>query len=178
MDEESRFRRALKSPLVMMGLCLLAGIAIYVNVIGQTMNTAAPAIAHRPPSMNDLNPQIPQQKAHEEEALQWIDHLDRDPFSPVRDVKSVVKRSESSNKPSRESRLPPQVKGESKTRSLTLKAIAIEAEDRSAVINRRVVYEGEMIEGYEIVSIQLNGVWLIRHGKKQFITFETNSTSS
>jgi hypothetical protein len=58
-----------------------------------------------------------------------------------------------------------------------LKAVAIEAQERSAVINRQVVHEGEMIEGYQVVSIQLKGVWLQRHGKKDFLTFATNTTS-
>jgi pyrimidine operon attenuation protein/uracil phosphoribosyltransferase len=60
---------------------------------------------------------------------------------------------------------------------LILKAVAIEAQQRSAVINHQVVHEGESIEGHQVVSIQLKGVWLARHGKKEFLTFSTNTAS-
>ena len=69
------------------------------------------------------------------------------------------------------------MKREEPASRLILKAVALEARQRSAVINRRVVHEGEMIEGYQVVTIQLKGVWLTRHGRKRFLTFATNTTS-
>jgi hypothetical protein len=60
---------------------------------------------------------------------------------------------------------------------LTLKAVAIEGQDRSAVINRTVVYEGEMIEGYQVVSIQPKGVWLKHQGKTRLLTFSPKTAS-
>jgi len=69
------------------------------------------------------------------------------------------------------------VKRHKSLKQLELKAIALENQQRSAVINRSVVYEGEMIEGYEVVSIELQGVWLQRHGKKHLLTFTTHTAS-
>jgi len=116
----------------------------------------------------------PSLTTHEEAATQWIHHPARDPFAPM----SVAKWSQpfSDQLANAATQIPLPI--ESSANSLTLKAIAIETQHRSAVINRQVVYEGEMIEGYHVVSIQLKGVWLARHGKKEFLTFSTNTTSS
>ena len=175
MDEDTRFRRALKSPLVMVGLCLIAGIAVYHNVIKSTMDSSLPiSVASRPsPSEPMSTTSVPHLAGHEEIATQWIDHPKRDPFAPV----SVAKWLSPSSSQSSTSIPLSQGPDETSMRKLTLKAIAIEADHRSAVINRQVVYEGEVIEGYQIVSIQLKGVWLTRHGKKQFLTFDTNTTT-
>ena len=49
MDEDSRFRRALKNPLVMIGLCLIAGITLYSNVIEPAMHSSiTPSVAFTP----------------------------------------------------------------------------------------------------------------------------------
>jgi len=159
----------------MIGLCLIAGIAIYSNVIEPAMNSSVkPSLAFNPsPAVMNPIAGITSQQAYEDEATQWIDSPDRDPFAPV----SVAKWSKPSSKPSTISAPPTHRKREELTTPLTLKAVALEARQRSAVINHSVVYEGEMIEGYRVVSIQLKGVWLKRHGKKQFLTFATNTTS-
>ena len=179
MDEEPRFRRALKNPFVMMGLCLMAGIVVYINVFEPTMSsTVAPAIARNPAPAKNLMTTTSSQSAHEEEALQWVDKPDRDPFAPVRVAKSVTDKTKPSSKPSRTFAASSQVARKSEMLALTLKAVALESDHRSAVINRQVVYEGETIEGYHVVSIELQGVWLQRYGHKEFLTFESNSTSS
>jgi hypothetical protein len=45
------------------------------------------------------------------------------------------------------------------------------------VINRTVVNEGEMIEGYQVMSIQPNGVWLKHQGRTQLLTFSEKTAS-
>ena len=159
----------------MIGLCLIASIAIYSNVIEPAMNSSVtPSLAFNPsPPVKDPVAEITSQQAYEDEATQWIDNPDRDPFAPV----SVAKWSKPFSKPSTIFAPSTHRNPEKLTNRLTLKAVALEARQRSAVINRRVVYEGEMIEGYRVVAIQLKGVWLKRHGKKQFLTFATNTTS-
>ncbi len=175
MDEDTRFRRALKSPLVMIGLCLIAGIAVYHNVIQSTMDSSLPISVASLSSPSELTPttSIPSLAGYEEIATQWIAHPKRDPFAPV----SAAKWLDPSSSQSSTSIPLPQRPDETSPSKLTLKAIAIEADHRSAVINRQVVYEGETIEGYQIESIQLKGVWLTRHGKKQLLTFATNTTT-
>jgi hypothetical protein len=172
MDENHRFRRALNNPLVMSGLCILAGIAVYYNVMESTLYSTVPVSVASTPSPVST-PVSPSLVAHEEEATTWIEHPARDPFTPM----SLAKWSNPSSQALPASASITQKPQTSSPNSLMLKAIAIEAEQRSAVINHQVVYEGEMIEGYRVVSIQLKGVWLQRHGKKEFLTFATPTTS-
>ncbi|MDH5562707.1 MAG: hypothetical protein OEY91_03670 [Nitrospirota bacterium] len=172
MDENNRFRRALKSPLVMSGLCILAGIAVYYNVIESTLDSTLPVSVASTPSPVST-PVSPSLMAHEEGATSWIEHPARDPFTPM----SLAKWSNPSSQPLPASASVTQRPHTPSPNNLMLKAVAIEAEQRSAVINHQVVYEGEMIEGYQVVSIQLKGVWIQRHGKKEFLTFATHTTS-
>ena len=175
MDEDTRFRRTLKSPFVMVGLCLMAGIAVYHNVIQSTSDFSLPISVASTPSPTELLPTTSPLSlvGHDEEATQWIGNPTRDPFAPI----SIAQWSNASAQQSSTSpRLTLKAHGTSPSQ-LTLKAIAIEAQHRSAVINRQVVVEGEMVGGYHVVSIQLKGVLLTRHGKKKFLTFATDSTS-
>ncbi|MCW5784088.1 MAG: hypothetical protein KIT39_12315 [Nitrospirales bacterium] len=172
MDENQRFRRALKNPFVAMGLCLLAGFAIYTNIVDTASD--APGIIsvglNRLLSAPTLPPPTPTGGPHDDEAGQWIEQSNRDPFAPI-----AAASHSHSDLPSMEvdqtGELP-------QTRNpLTLKAIAIEAEQRSAVINRTVVYEGEIIHGHQVLSIQPKGVWLKHQGKTQWLTFSKEATS-
>ncbi len=175
MDEDTKFRRALKSPFVMMGLCIMAGIAVYHNVIDSTTVTSLPisvasitSVATPTHATAASSPQ-----GHSEIASQWIDNPKRDPFAPISSIKW-------SRPPSNSSTASASPKPQAHTRSSTnlqLKAVAIEAQRRSAVINRQVVYEGETIEGYQVLSIQLQGVWVQGHGKKELLIFATNTSS-
>ncbi|MDH5588182.1 MAG: hypothetical protein OEZ05_16320 [Nitrospirota bacterium] len=175
MDESTRFRLALNNPIVMLGLCLLAGVAVYHNIMGANSDPTQPFSS---PSSSDeeVAPSTivtPSPSTHEEAATHWHTHPTRDPFAPM----TVAQRAQPSVRPSASSQpfisRPPI----SATNSLALKAVAIEAQQRSAVINRHVVYEGDIIEGYHVVSIQLKGVWLTRHGKKEFLTFSKKTMS-
>jgi hypothetical protein len=106
---------------------------------------------------------------HDEVATRWIENPKRDPFAPVSGTiwaKPTSNQAETSSPGVYE-------KSNEPLKQLELKAIALEAQQRSAVINRSVVYEGEMIEGYQVVSIELQGVWLQRHGKKHLLAFAT-----
>src|SRR5690606_5383244 len=126
MDENQRFRRALKNPFVAMGLCLLAGFAVYTNIVETA--TDAPGIIsvglNRLLSAPTLPPRTPTGRPHDNEAGQWIEYSSRDPFAPI-----VVTSHAQSDPPSMEADQPgepPQMR-----HALTLKAIAIEAEQRS-----------------------------------------------
>jgi hypothetical protein len=170
MDENTRFRRALKNPLVMGGLCILAGLALYLNVIESTMNSTLSDSANSAPL--PLAPaqvfsasSIPQ--VHDDVATRWIENPKRDPFAPMSNrtwARPTSNQAETTSPNMDEKRSWP-------LKPLELKAIAMEAQQRSAVINRSVVHEGEMIEGYRVVSIELQGVWLQRHGKKHLLAF-------
>jgi len=173
MDESNRFRRALKNPIVVIGLCLAAGFAAYFNMMNFTSNN--PDIIkvglNRLLSAPSPPPVIRTHRTHEKEAVRWIDHPARDPFAPITVVS--LPRSESSL-----TTTPFQVMEQPQLQNgLTLKAVAVEGQQRSAVINRTVVYEGEMIEGYQVMSIQPKGVWLKHQGKTQWLTFSEKTAS-
>jgi hypothetical protein len=173
MDENQRFRRALKNPIVVIGLCLLAGFAGYTNILDTTSD--APGIIsvglNRLLSDPTPPPIAHTGQTHEEKAGQWIDHPGRDPFAPVAIASHAQSASPSMTEPVQPLERP-QEKDE-----LILKAIAVEGQQRSAVINRSVVYEGEMIEGYRVMSIQPKGVWLKHQDKTQWLTFSEKATS-
>lgn len=158
----------------MIGLCLIAGIMVYSNALEPEINRSiAPSMAFNPsPPRGNPVAVSTAHHAYEEEATQWIDNPDRDPFAPVGAATLVSPFS----KPSTISAPATHVKREEPTNRLVLKAVALQAQQRSAVINRRVVYEGEVIEGYQVVDIQLQGVWLKRHGRKKFLTFEAKAS--
>ncbi len=175
MDESHRFRRALKNPIVAIGLCLLAGFAMYSNIMVVTSDT--PGIIsvglNRLLSTPTALPVTRTNRTHEKEALQWIDHPDRDPFAPIAVTTQSQSVSSSSTTAPLQAMEHPRLQNE-----LTLKAIAVEGQQRSAIINRTVVYEGEMIEGYQVMSIQPKGVWLKYRGKTQLLTFSGETASS
>ena len=160
----------------MVGLCIIAGFAVYYNVVPATMVSTFPVSGASAPvqTVSTSTPLPSTPRAHDEIDIQWIDHPTRDPFAPM----SVVKWSKSSLPSSSTAAASNPRSPGSPSNHLILKAVAIEAQQRSAVINRQVIYEGESIEGYQVVSIQLKGVWLQRQGKKKFLTFATNTTSS
>ncbi len=172
MDENQRFRRALKNPLVVIGLCLLAGYAVYINIVDTASD--APGIIsvglNRLLSAPTLPPLTPTGRPHDDEAGQWIEQ-GRDPFAPIV-VVSQVKSDSPSMTAVQTGEQHPQEKN-----SFTLKAIAVEGEQRSAVINRTVVYEGEMINGHQVLSIQPKGVLLGHQGRTQWLTFSEKATS-
>lgn len=173
MDESHRFRRALKNPLVVLGLCLMAGMAVYQNVVTVPSDASdsisgeenrLPPLSARPPAIGV--------RTHESEKVQWIDHPARDPFTPVAAAEAPLSESLATNA-SRSAMEYPQVQDE-----LVLKAVAVDGQQRSAVINRTVLYEGEMINGYRILSIQPKGVWLKQEKRTRWLTFSENSAPS
>ncbi len=178
MDENHRVRKTLKNPVVMVGLCLLAGIAIYSNLqevfdatMVTTTQTTKPGAL---PSSSATQPYTTPSSLHLEE-LTWVDHPDRDPFAS----KDHARKNPASRNSHRSETLPISA-ANSPTQiqpRFILKAVAIEDQNRSAVINRNIVYEGETIEGYKVLTIQPKGVWLGHNGKKQFLTFSDSRPS-
>ena len=176
MDENTRFRRALKNPLAVVGLCILAGLTIYQNVMESTLHSSLPYSIDTTPLQSVTTQAMTTSSSsvvHDKERTRWIEHPKRDPFAPITLANWSNPTSERSSVPVTSRQKPDQPS----PKKLILKAVAIKTQQRSAVINRQVVYEGEMIEDYQVVSIQLQGVWLTRQGKREFLTFATNTTS-
>lgn len=152
----------------MVGLCLIAGYLMYSNfqdVIGKGDLSPHTPTTKSPVSMTSVAPQPSLSSSLDHKEIVWIDNPHRDPFtaqrSPRRRIGHPLGRDSGST-------TIPHLRT---PKALTLKAVAIEDQSRSAVINRSIVYEGETFQGYTVMSILPKGVWLSRKGKKQFLAF-------
>jgi len=176
MDENNKFRRALKSPVMVGGLCLLAGLAVYSNLTNSGDQPSASTPLPNPPldSLTSLETSTPPQGTpHEDTAMIWIEHPNRDPFAPHNMIIPATSSNPKSGRPT-----PSPSEPLSLPSQLALRAVALEYEEKSAVINRTIVHEGERVEGFLVLSIEAKGVWLERHGRKQFLTFTEKKISS
>jgi hypothetical protein len=174
MDENHRFRRALKNPILVIVLCLLAGLAVYANMMpsdfagiisSRGSSGGLDAWSSAPASLSGSRVD----RTIKKEAIGWVDHPDRDPFSPITSAIHAPSISSSRGSPDKTEERP--------QHGLTLKAVAVEGRHRSAVINRTVVYEGEVIEGFQVMLIQPKGVWLKHQGKTEWLTFSGKRAS-
>ncbi len=168
MDENHRIRQALKSPAVMIGLCLIAGYLMYSNlqdVIGEGTVTSSTPHTNSPLPVTAVAPQPRIASSLDYEKIAWIDNPHRDPFTAQFSERKNLRPS--SDRGTGSTTITPL----RTPKALTLKAVAIEDQSRSAVINRSIVYEGETFQGYTVMSILPKGVWLSRKGKKQFLAF-------
>ncbi|MGD9850700.1 MAG: hypothetical protein AB7T38_05500 [Nitrospirales bacterium] len=175
MDENNGFRRALRNPILVAGLCLIAGVAMYVNYTDTlTSEFVSPLdpLSFPPTGTSLEKTSSPSLGSPEPSAAMWNGPSLRDPFSPVGMTSPSLTHSSSSNDLSiiPEPRVPsfPQ---------MALKAIAVEDDVKSAVINRSVVYEGDTVEGFQVLSIESNGVWLGQGRDKHFLTFAERKVS-
>jgi len=153
----------------------VAGVAMYANFMASVDQT--------PPSTGrsslPTNP-IPSSETSttsllvspEASAAQWVEHPHRDPFAPLTPYPSTESGNHQSNRPGHapSSPSPPPI-------PLILKAVSMDQKDKSAVINRTIVHEGDRVEGFLVVSIETTGVWLEQHGTKQFLSFRERKTS-
>ncbi len=175
MDESNGIRRALKSPVVVGGLCLVAGVAMYANITDSgdqaPTSTRMPSLPINPLSSSETSTTLPL-ASHEASAAKWAEHPHRDPFAPLTSKTSTASGDHQSNRtrhaPSSPSLSPI---------PLILKAVAMDQEEKSAVINRTIVHEGDRVEGFTVLSIEAEGVWLEQHGTKQFLTFRERKMS-
>lgn len=170
MDEINWFRRALKSPVRVGGLCLLAIVAGYLNLTGSPVkkNLSLPTLLSRNPASSVTKNVHPPR--YDKAGIEWMDHPLRDPFSPFR-------RTDPADSPS-----PPQPGSSGRVTphsgQLVLKAVAVEEKVKSAVINRMIVREGDRVEGFLVLSIGPRGVWLEQNGRRQWLTFPDKTLSS
>ncbi len=175
MDENNGFRRALRNPLLVGGLCLTAGVAMYVNYADTlTSDFVSPVdpLSFPPERRLPDTASSPSLGSPDPSAAVWGKPSLRDPFSPVGVSSPSFSYSEATNDAtvSAEPRQP-------SFQHMALKAIALEDGVKSAVINRTIVYEGDIMEGFHVLSIEANGVWLGQGRHKHFLTFEERKVS-
>ena len=174
MDENSGFRRALKRPGTVGGLCLLAVVAVYLNVTDFSSRSdsslSIPTLLSRSQVSSGSTAAV-QAPRHDVSNIKWIEHPFRDPFSSFRPMESNASHSSPDGPPiSPEKSVPP-------FQQLVLKAVAVEDEVKTAVINRMIVREGERVEGFLVLSIRPTGVWLEHNGTRKWLTFHEKNVS-
>ena len=153
-------KHALNNPWFVGCLCLAALGLVFNNLVSpMSTDSVSSDITSVPEPSDVVTTSPPVQRASPELEtgnVDWVNNPLRDPF-----------RLQTSYRPKPVRKRPPELLEQFSTPSplpFTLKAVAVEDQRRIAVINRTVVAEGEKINGYRVVSIQHNGVWL--HGPR------------
>ena len=149
-------KQALNNPWIVGCLCL-AALGLVFNNLVQPISTdsVSSEITSVPEPSEVITASTPVKSASSEletENVDWVKKPLRDPF-----------RLQTSSPPNSVRQRPPELLEHDSPPSplpFTLKAVAVEDQRRIAVIDRTVVSEGEEIQGYRVVSIQHNGVWL------------------
>lgn len=175
MDENNGFRRALRNPLLVGGLCLTAGVAVYVNYTESLTSEFVDPVHPLSFPPERTSPDTASSSflgSPEPAATQWGKPSQRDPFSPA----GIPSRLFSHSEPATSGTVSAEPSQPS-FQQMALKAIAVDGEVKSAVINRSIVYEGDMVEEFYVLSIEPNGVWLRRGRHKHFLTFAERKVS-
>ena len=153
-------RKALNDPKVVGILCVLAVIAVYFNVMGPSLGQPDPAGAPPSPSASAAGPAVapppqaavpagsppPESGAGQKPAkadiseMGWPERMGRDPFAPPPGTPARMTRRQG-------------MVAQLTSIPLQLDAVAADVGGRLAVINQRIVEEGEQIAGYRVVRI-------------------------
>jgi hypothetical protein len=134
--------------------------------MGNTVDVTVAGVKtqHKPVSIQMTADNNPNPGRHK---IAWVDHPQRDPFrldlGQKLQIGNPLERTSFSNLPVD----PP----------LLLRAVVMGDQNRTAVINRTIVKEGDNIEGVHVLAIQSDGVWLQGPYGRQFLTFLHNETN-
>ena len=157
-------RVILNNPLVVGGLCLIAGVILYLNGTGSSLEPMTGKVAT--PIKTAMLPAKHiggREKIGtiEIDKLGWTDSVVRDPFGPMltQDEARVIKnfaqgRGQSITARKRSGAVARRL------RSLKLNAISVEPHSRMAVINRSIVKENDRIKGFRVQRIEPDNVML------------------
>ena len=175
-------RKILNNPLVVAGLCLIAGIIIYLNG-----PESAPEPSRKPmvsPKKIEVASTMETSRQEtkgtiEVDKLGWTESIVRDPFGPTPTREKARARktlahgrgqpTTSRKRSGKDARL---------FRSLKLNAIAMEADSRIAVINRSIVKEHDRINGFQVDRIDPDGVTLKGPSGAYRLTFQRERKES
>ncbi|WP_454064239.1 hypothetical protein [Candidatus Nitrospira salsa] len=155
-------RQILNNPWVVIGLCGVAMLIVYLNTdaIGPATPVSAPqGRAEKDPVNPTVDSSSMKTVAIDVAQLDWPESLSRDPFAPMTnqdghiqsaDNVTVQQGIDSGSLAERRVALP----------SLHLTAVTLKPEPKLAMINRKLVAEGECLEDLCVTQITSDGVWL------------------
>ena len=169
-------RQLLNNPWVVLGLCTVAVVILYFSAdeidVQQVIPQAVRAAESAQLSKVEV---VPIETATIDlDQVDWPRTLTRDPFAPT------SHRAESFQQGGEEDEEPISDRETSIDVSslLRLTAVALQPEPKVAMINRKLVTEGDRIEGLRIARIESDGVWLNGPSGPHHLGFDTDSVMS
>ena len=157
-------RKFLNNPLVVAGLCLIAGVIIYLNAPETGPEPfKRPTVTPRKPNVLPTMSTSGEEKTTTIEAdkLGWAESIVRDPFGPILARGQVsAGKTMAQGRGQRRTARKQSGKDVRFIRSLKLNAISVERDSRIAVINRSIVKENDRINGFQVKRIEPEGVTL------------------
>ena len=167
-------RQLLNNPWVVLGLCSGAVVILYFSADEIAVQQVVPQlIGSQEGSGVPAEPLLPVEKTKIDLAqLDWPTTLTRDPFAPLSHVTNAeLVRGEDGPQYSHL-----ETSSNNVIPSLRLTAVAMEPEPKVAMINRKLVAEGDRIEGLRVARIESDGVWLNGpSGSPHHLVFEERS---
>lgn len=159
-------RQHLNNPWVVLGLCVIAVLVMYLN--GEDLTGSSVTRAPLTPKPLPVAPLTPLAKAtseplataspSEELQMDWPNTVNRDPFAPVVSAKYVSdRRAIEGDESSGDFGLPDGV--EVQPPVFELSAVSLDPKPNKAMVNRKIVEEGDRIEGFRVSRIESDGVW-------------------
>ncbi|WP_447969404.1 hypothetical protein [Nitrospira sp. M1] len=154
-------RQIFNNPWVVIGLCGVAMLILYFNteLSDNTIPSSVPGkSATRRPVNSTVDSTLSKPVSIDVTQLDWPQTLVRDPFAPVTHHTQVQHADgERDGGAERGSVLN---RGGSPPPPLLLTAVTLKPEPKLAMINRKLVAEGDDIEGLLVTRIASDGVWL------------------
>ncbi len=151
-------RQHLNNPWVVLGLCVGAVVIFYLNsdenVVQRSIPNGVRSLGL--PKTSGLGLPEKDSRMIDFTKLDWPTDLKRDPFAPASHPAGRAQEIRSLNGEEADDleifpdALPP----------LQLTAVALEPKPKVAMINRKLVAEGDRIEGLRVARIESDGVWL------------------
>ena len=153
-------RQHLNNPWVVLGLCVVAVVIFFLNMEEEVVRQALPSrvLPLGTTQVLGIKPLNHEDSIVDKAELGWTTAIERDPFAPMK-----VGDKNSGKGDGQESRQYVELPvSQTALPVLELSAVALEPEPRVAMINRKLVEEGDRVEGLRVAKIEADGVWL--HG--------------
>lgn len=162
-------KNLLNNPWVVGALCLVALITVYFRLFDKPSRPEPSATVAQTPSASNVTMEsspapplqiaetVPSSDPPQDSAIDvgWPEKFIRDPFQAIRTTSLLSDREED-----QENLQEPDQRREEMENILRLQAVFLEGQTRVAMINRRLVKEGEQVNGYVVDRIDRESVRL------------------
>ena len=169
-------RRYLNNPWVVLGLCGVAIMILYLNADDVDVQQVIPQqiLSGGQSLVPEVDPLPIEKTTIDLTQLDWPTSLKRDPFASISHRAADTQETEGKDGQ--------QISGldtsPDSAPSLRLTAVVLDPEPKVAMINRKLVAEGDRIEGLQVARIESTGVWLNGPSGSQHLGFGATSGNS